>query len=137
MAIGDIDLIPGTKPAKEDQLLQNEEIDAMIKDEPTLELAATYAAESIAARFTRLADKSVDGLRQSFSQKAKQYFALADRLRQRAPVSARFGGQTKSGKRALQANEDAVQPPFRIGQHDHPQGPDQVGTELDERLGRT
>lgn len=80
-------------------------------------LAAVFVTESIAATFTGLVDESVGDLHVSYSQRAKQYDGLLKRLRRRANLAGVvtfMGGQSKAGKRALNADTDRVQPAITI-----------------------
>lgn len=61
-------------------------------------------------------------VKDSASQKAKAYQALAEKLRSRATALAlpKFGGLSISEKETLAEDTDAVQPAFAIGQDDNP-----------------
>jgi len=71
-----------------DQLLQNEEINYLLSETTNVLLAASRAAKTVAAKFSRQADKTVGDLRISLSQKAKAYMALAADLEKRALTSS-------------------------------------------------
>ena len=60
--IGDTDV--------DDQLISDEEIDWLLTEESSVTSASVRACETVAAKFARLADKSVGDLRLSLSQKS-------------------------------------------------------------------
>lgn len=105
-------LIGDTDP--DDQLLQDEEILYLVERMKTTEGAAAEAAYSLAAKFSRLSDKSVGDLSLSLSQKAAAFLALADKLRRRASILAVpfAGGISKSQKAATEGDSDRVKPAF-------------------------
>ena len=71
----------------DDQLLSDEEIAYLLVAWINVPVAASKAASAIAARFSRLADKSVGELRISLSQKVASYRQLAvDLMRQAGAV---------------------------------------------------
>jgi len=110
-----------------DQLLSNEEIawlNLQVTGSSTstdqLYSTAHDAATSIAAKFTRLADKSIGDFSVSYSQKAEQYRQLsldlkAQALRDSAPIPY-AGGLSYSDKEIDIGDNDMVQPYFRTGQ---------------------
>ena len=61
-------------------LLQDEEIAFFLTQNTDPTGAAVLAARSIAAKFARLADRSVESVRVAYSQKADGYWKLADKL---------------------------------------------------------
>lgn len=107
-----------------DQLAQDGEIAYAIKlvygNTPPASgnyLPAAYVADSIHARLSRYADKTVGDLSITYSQRAKNFSDLASKLRQRAtlatvPVYA--GGMSLTEKRAQDMNLDRVQPATKI-----------------------
>jgi len=106
-----------------DQLLQDEEIAWLITNCGTTRFAAVEAANGIAAKYSRMADKAVGDLRLSASQKSKQYFDLAKRLRRRAMVGSvtpYAGGITESDKNINRDNPDTVVPFFNREQGEIP-----------------
>ncbi len=100
-----------------DQLLQDEEISFLLTTESSILDTAVAAAEGIAAKFSRKADKAVGDLKISLSQKADKYFTLADKLRQRAGILAVpfAGGLTQDEKTTASEDTNAVQPSFKRG----------------------
>jgi hypothetical protein len=106
-----------------DALLADDEVEFLLDAEGSVQAAAIAAAEAIAAKFTRLADKSVGDLSISQSQKAKQYLALAERLRRAMAKGALlyFGGISKTTKETREADTDRVEPAFTVAMLDDPQ----------------
>ena len=106
-----------------DQLLSNEEIDYVLTKETKVHMAAAMCAEALAAKFARDIDRSVIGMSANPSRRPEFYLDLADRLRDQVGQSSSHaevfaGGLTISGKDSLDADSDAVQPSFSIGQFD-------------------
>ena len=105
-----------------DQLVSDEEIAYFLATEAGVSMAAASACEAIAAKLARK-EGSVSRRSGSISSTGSaSYLEKAKTLRRRAAMSAEwfFGGQTKSGKAALRADSDAVQPHFTVGRDDHP-----------------
>lgn len=132
-AVGDTD--------KDDQLISDEEIEAVLVDQPVVNYAAAAVADLISAKFARRADKTIGKTSISASQVAKAYERIADRLRaggagtvpggdgSGVPTAVMFvGGTTKSGNRLLADNPDTEQQSFARGQDDNP-------SEVDRRRG--
>lgn len=105
-------LIGDTDP--DDPLLQDEEILYLLEHTNEVEGAAAEAAYSLAARFSRQADKSVGDLSLSLSQKSAAFWQLAESLWRRSGLRALpfAGGISKSQKRATEADADRVKPAF-------------------------
>ena len=104
-----------------DQLLSNEEINWILTEQTNVYMAASNAAEAIAARFAKDINRSVIGISANPGSRAAFYLELADRLRDQASTATGHveifaGGLTISGKEALDDDSDAVQPAFKIGQ---------------------
>lgn len=97
-----------------DQQLQDEEINWIVSQEGAIEMAAARAADTIAARYSRQADRSVGQMRLSASQRAKAYLDLAARLRYlaRTNVTPYAGGISVSDKQSNEADTDRVAPGF-------------------------
>jgi hypothetical protein len=97
-----------------DQLLSDEEISYLITNEGNVLSAAIQACYSIAAKFSRQADKGVGALRINASQKAKAYRTLAKELEtQKNVVCLPFsGGAVTDNLEDLQDDTSAVQPKF-------------------------
>lgn len=113
-----------------DRLLLDSEINWAISQEGSLYAAAARAANAIAAKFSREADKWVGDLKIVASQRSKQYENLAKSLSQRGMLSvasASFGGGSVSGKIAEEERSDRLAPSFWRGQFDHPGNPQAGG----------
>lgn len=79
-------------------LLTDEEITYFVSLGGTIYAGAVLAARAIASKFSRLADTTIESVSVSNSQKAKQYFALADQLeKQGANLSGTGGGPSATG----------------------------------------
>lgn len=109
-----------------DQLVTDEEIAFTIAQAGTgnTYTAASLTADAIAAKFARKADFSNLSISVSASQRAEAFRALAEDLRAKALVygggaEVFAGGLSASAKDDLDANTDAVQPSFRMGQDDN------------------
>lgn len=107
------------------QLLSDEEIDyaLMVQAQPLL--AAANLASSLAARFAREVDKSVDGDSISSSQRFEHFNKLAEQLREEATRSGVTatgmpfaGGISYTDKEARELDADRVPTAVRIGVHD-------------------
>ncbi len=104
-----------------DQLLTDEEIAYYLSLNSDDALAsAPSACEGIAAKFSRQANTTNQGLSVAASERAKAYLRLADELRDRAATLGEVfaGGLTISGKEALADDTNATQPAFAIGLDD-------------------
>lgn len=103
-------------------LVQNEEVDWALTQEPQTQLAGALLLEHLATKTARLADMKVGDVSKSLSKLTEQYEARAKKLRTLAAGCALpfFGGLSKAGKEELAADSDAVQPNFEIGMDDHP-----------------
>ncbi len=111
-----------------DQLLQNEEINYLLSlGGGSPEYAAFLGAESIAAKFSRLADSKVGELSKSASQQAEGYRRLASDLKARffatGGVLPSFGGISYDKERTYEMDTDLKSSPFKDGQFDNPGGP--------------
>ena len=106
-----------------DQILQDEEIAYALTLSSDVRSASVYAAEFAAAKYTRLADKSMGDLSISYSQKADSYLELAGRLRRSVATGALpyFGGISISGKDSREADTDRVKPAFTVDMLDDTQ----------------
>lgn len=84
-------------------------------------LAAAACCEDIAAKFARKVDYKNGSLSVSASKRADAYRALAMELRRRDSELCEVfaGGLTRSGKDALEADSDAIQPRFSRGMNRH------------------
>jgi len=103
-----------------DQLLQDEEINFLLTLEGGPLKAAVKAAETIAGKFARKCDEKVGQVSVSFSQKSKQYFELAAKLKRHSDIKGACpfaGGLDISQKDTQRDNDDRVQPDFRRTTH--------------------
>lgn len=103
-----------------DPLVQDEEIAFVLTLYGDSRAAAASICEQIAAKFSRQADRSVQSLRVSLSEKSKMYAARAKELRSQVVASVKpfAGGMSQAEKLADQADSDRVQPSFQRGQFD-------------------
>lgn len=110
---------------EDDELLQDEEIDAALSNEGNKYAAAAICADAIAAKFAREADKTVGPLSISASQKGERYLKLADKLRKQTGrrVAAWAGGISESEKRTAESDTDRVDTSFKRGQFDSMETP--------------
>ena len=112
--IGDIDT--------DDQLVSDEEI-AWAQTQGSTYNAAAICARSIAAAFSRLADKTVDDLKINYSQKSIQYFKLANTLESKdahKSLGVYAGGISVADKESNELDTDRVRPSFERGMTDEP-----------------
>lgn len=109
----------------DDELIQDEEINYLLDEEGAVKLAAARAAETIAAKFARKADRTIGDYSEKFSQKADNYFSLAKELEQQYDddVSEKAmpyaGGISKTDKESRENNTDRVKPAFSKGMMDN------------------
>ena len=91
-----------------DPLIGDEEIDYLLTLEGSVFKAAVMACETIAAKFSRLADEKVGDTSVSLSQKADAYLKLAGKLRKRSEriVFPYAGGISKADKENQELDED-------------------------------
>lgn len=122
---GDVDV--------DDQLVSDEEIALAISLSPSsLNFAAAYICEMLGTKYSRLCDRTVGPLSESFSQKADRFFARARTLRGGASIVPPSGGGGSGGgmylfvggishatNEAVDNDSDAVPPIFRIGSDDN------------------
>jgi hypothetical protein len=95
--------------------LSDESIAAILALQPDIYGAATMAARAIGGRYASLVDKQVGDLRIAYSQRSKQFFDLADRLRRDRPIGASspwFGGLSTDEKFANAIDTTKVSPFF-------------------------
>jgi hypothetical protein len=109
LKIGDTD---ATNP-----LLQDEEINYFLSDNPSVQEAAIASALAIAAKFSVLTDSASGKYRENCSQKAAAFIKLAERLRaERTTVALPYaGGLTSSDKEMARHNMDRVGTAFSRG----------------------
>ena len=104
-----------------DQLLQDEEILAVISAETNTLKAAAICAQTIAGKYARKVDKTVGKLRISMSQASARYSEMADDLLRESgrKAGAWAGGISISDKEDTEADTDRVAPSFYLGQFDN------------------
>ena len=111
-----------------DQLIQNEEIIfALAQANDNVYFAGSWAASTIAAKFSRRVTTKLDGaLSSNYSDLAKQYKALSADLREQGQkysmtsASVRAGGISKAVIDVNRALTDRPDPAFAKGQFDNP-----------------
>lgn len=105
-----------------DEQLSDEEIAFLLdNNDDNAILAAIDACRALQARYSRQASKTIGKLRIAASDRAKAYASMIDTLEAKAyegTATADFGGQSISGKEALAADSDAIQPIFERGMDD-------------------
>lgn len=113
-----------------DPLLQDSEVAyflSLFTDSPYP--AAAAACDAISSLYSRQADTTNGRLSVKASQRAEAYAKRADELRRDNMISAEVfaGGLTISGKNALDADSNAVQPSFSIDMDDYDSPDDDTG----------
>lgn len=109
-----------------DELLQDEEINWLLTEYPTVYVAAAEAAKAIASKFARLADTNIEGaVSVKYSQRQKQFLQLAVRLEEKADsgggIAAPFvSGVSQGEMEAVRQDEDRVPSRFYRGKFDYP-----------------
>ena len=105
-----------------DQLLQDEEILAVIAAETNTLKAAAVCAQSIAGTFARKVDKTVGKLRIMMSQASERYSDMAADLLLESgrKAGAWAGGISVADKDDTEDDTDRVKPAFAVGQFDNP-----------------
>jgi hypothetical protein len=100
-----------------DPLVTDEEIGYALNMQNSPIGAAVMTCRAIAAKFSRLADKSVGDLRISLSQKNKQYLEMADKLQRQAGILSvpYAGGMSMAEKESQAQDTGSTQPAFRRG----------------------
>ena len=87
--------------------------------------AAAQVLRALASQYAQKVTKRVGDLSINYSDKAKQFLALADDLEQQASMNGVMpygGGVSKSDMRAVAENSDRPKPAFRVKQFDNPSG---------------
>jgi hypothetical protein len=114
------------------QQLQDEEIAYVLTQQTSTTLAAAACCDLLVAKYAFLVNTENGSLRLSAAARHKHYENLADRLRAggagEVPGDATVhaaemyvGGSSVASKDDFGADSDFVQPPFRLGQDDHPE----------------
>lgn len=111
-AIGDTD--------SADPQFSNEELLYLLKTNGSEGEAAAVAANGLAAKYARFADKQVGDLRISLHQRATAYRELAKRLTEAAAIlgTPSAGGVFTADKEAWDADDAVLKPVIRLGIHD-------------------
>lgn len=103
----------------DDPLLYDKEIEYAIAAENGTLSAAARCCEVVAAKFSRLADRSLGPMSIKHSQKAEQYRQLAKDLRSKAVTEAGSDGAPSAGgiyiadRLAMEQNTSLIQPAFK------------------------
>lgn len=104
-----------------DQLMQDEELDGLLTIYPRPIAAAAFACQTIAAKFSRYASKSVGPLSIQLQQRADAYNKQADLYREMSgggaaasgPVPKIYvGGISQSDKDTVEEDDDRTEPAF-------------------------
>lgn len=110
-----------------DVLLQDDEVDFFLTDTSNnLYLAASFAAQAIAAQFSRLADTTVEEVSKKYSQQAAQYTKLSLLLESKSKrvassiPDAVISGISRDKIRTQRKDEDRVQGKFYIDRFSNP-----------------
>jgi hypothetical protein len=108
-----------------DQLLQDGEINALISDAGSKQLAAVLACDAIVAKFARDADFSNMHLDVSRSQRVEQYRTLGTTLRLQfnSGLLPSNPSESVAWKDDRDSDTAYVQPMFKRGQDDNPRAP--------------
>lgn len=121
LLIGDTDI--------DDQQIQDEEVlFSLALNGSNIYLAGAWCARTLAAKFSRLVNTSLDGaLSADYSDMASQFFSLAERLEYQGKKTAgqlgvKAGGISKVAIDGTRANTDRVQPSFRRDRFRNPPG---------------
>jgi len=104
------------------QLLQDEEINALLGDAGDRYVAAARSARAISGWFARRVEKGAGHLRLASQQASERYAKLADELLIEAGmhVAPYAGGISESDKEAVASDSDRVPPQFSVGMDDLP-----------------
>jgi len=102
------------------QLIQDEDIDAILLDYSNPFMAAAEACDAIAAKLSFDTDTSNSGLSVAGSKRAIAFKTLSKDLRKKAgrSISIFSGGRTKSEAEDSRADDSIKQPAFETGMHD-------------------
>lgn len=112
---------------KDDQHVQDEEINYALGVEASTMKAAVRVARAIAAHFARDVEKAVGDLKIKASERYKNYLEIMKALEEEAVVSglpgaAPFaGGISIAQKETQESDSDRVKPSFSKGMMDNPQ----------------
>jgi hypothetical protein len=98
-------------------------------------LPAAYAADNLASKYARYADKSVGDLHIAYGNRFKQFQELAQRLRARATnamIPIYIGGELWSEKKSNYDNPDIIPTAARIDGMDYVVPKSQIATPEDD-----
>lgn len=114
-----------------DQLLTDAEVDYTLTVYTDAYLAGAMCSDVLAAKWSRLADKSVGSLSISYSQRQKNMAELAQRLRRMSAtlsstVAPYAGGISVSDKESQEEDDDRTAPAFSVGMHDAVEPPSKL-----------
>jgi hypothetical protein len=103
--------------------LTDTEIEFLLTEQTNAYDAAALGASTLAAKYAKLADRSVGDLSISYSQLSKNFNALAKTLTSQGATSVSgfrpyAGGISIADKDSQNADTDRTPPNFRIGMHD-------------------
>lgn len=119
LLVGDTDTL--------DQQLQNEEINfALLTETDDVYGASSWAAKTLAAKYSRFVDIELDGqLSEKYSQLKDHYAQLADRLDGQKKSGGVYlgisaGGIKKSEMRRAEQDPDRVKPMYRRDSYKYP-----------------
>jgi len=110
-----------------DQLVQNEEITfGLAQANDNIYYAAAWVCRTIAAKFSRMVDTTLDGaLSAKYSTRAQQYQQLAAQVEAQGKktsgksLGAFGGGYSSSAMQVVNQDPDRVKPAFGINQFDN------------------
>jgi hypothetical protein len=105
--------------------ISNESLTALLALQPDAYRAAALAARSISGRYSSLVDKQVGDLKISFSQRAKTWMDLAQKLESAPPVilpgqGVWLGGSSVADKDANEIDTSLTKPFFRRNMMENP-----------------
>lgn len=111
-----------TDPA--DPLLTDNEVAFLLAEYGDVIRAAAEGAQRLAAKFAQQVTTTVGRVSEQCSQRAAQFQALADKLKEKADseitASPFAGGISEDQKRTEEDDSDRVRPFFTTKTHDHP-----------------
>jgi hypothetical protein len=107
---------------RERALFDDREIEYQLTLTANHGIAGAELLETKARQFAREADVRVGDVSKALGKVSENLFKAAKELRCQTLKRAKpfFGGLTKSGKRELASDDDAVQPQFPLGITDNP-----------------
>jgi hypothetical protein len=103
-----------------EQLVQDEEINYALAEQPNTRLAAANVADSIGAKFSRKTDVRLGDYTVSYNKLASGFFTLANQLRNSSKNNAGIiaipyaGGISQTEIDTSEQDTDLVQPKFKV-----------------------